>query len=183
MPGPAGRDDGKRQVDDRSPPGRRRRLAVCRQRRARRARHGTTPRGLLAERGEAGDAPGGVGGAGIRRRPVTAGDRRRGRRRDPRRRHREALRSGGVVIWLRASAEKLAARAAGAEHRPWLEADPGAWMAAAVVERDPLYASVADHVVDTDAAASEETAARILEWLLAETACSSTPRVRSGGPS
>ena len=94
---------------------------------------------------------------------------------------RETLRGGGIVIWLRASADDLAARAAGAEHRPWLDADPGAWMVAALLEREPLYASVADHVVDTDAAASDETAARLLEWLLAETACAAAPRVKSTG--
>jgi shikimate kinase len=89
---------------------------------------------------------------------------------------RETLRSGGIVVWLRAGADDLAARAAGAEHRPWLDDDPRAWMTAAVLERDPLYASVADHVVDTDAAAPDETAARLVELLLAETACADAPR-------
>ena len=36
-------------------------------------------------------------------------------------------------------------------------------MTAALLEREPLYASVADHVVDTDAAAPDETAARLVE--------------------
>ena len=145
--------------------------------------HGTTPRGLLAERGEAAmrRAESEALASGVALPPpaiigvaagviLDAAD-------------RETLRGGGIVVWLRASADDLAARAAGAEHRPWLDADPGAWMAAALLEREPLYASVADHVVDTDAAASDETAARLLEWLLAETACAITPRVRSGGPS
>jgi shikimate kinase len=95
---------------------------------------------------------------------------------------REALRGGGVVIWLRASADELAARAAGAAHRPWLDTDPRAWMTAALLEREPLYASVADHVVDTDAAALDEAAPRLVEWLMAETACATAPQVRSGGP-
>jgi shikimate kinase len=93
---------------------------------------------------------------------------------------REALRDGGVVVWLRASADELAARAAGAEHRPWLDTDPRAWMTAALLEREPLYASVADHVVDTDAAALDVTAAGLAEWLLAETACATAPGVRNG---
>jgi shikimate kinase len=145
--------------------------------------HGTTPRGLLAKRGEAAmrraesealesgvalPPPAIVGvAAGV---ILDAAD-------------RDALRGGGVVIWLRASADELAARAAGAEHRPWLDADPIAWMTAALLEREPLYASVADHVVETDAAAPGETVARLTEWLLAETACASAPRVRSAGPS
>ena len=54
-------------------------------------------------------------------------------------------------------------------------------MTAALLEREPLYASVADHVVDTDAAAPDETAARLVELLLAETACANAPRVRSTG--
>jgi shikimate kinase len=143
--------------------------------------HGMTPRGLLAERGEAEmrraesealasgvalPSPAIVGvAAGV---ILGAAD-------------RDALRGGGVVIWLRASADELAARAAGAEHRPWLDADPRAWMAAALLDREPLYASVADHVVDTDAAAAAQTAASLLKWLLAETTCASEPRVRSDG--
>ena len=76
----------------------------------------------------------------------------------------------------------LAERAAGAEHRPWLDADPVAWMSATLAEREPLYASVADHVVDTDQK-SEETAVRgLLVWLRAETACATAPTIRSAGP-
>jgi shikimate kinase len=93
---------------------------------------------------------------------------------------RGTLRSGGIVIWLRASADELAVRAAGAEHRPWLETDPRGWMEAALLEREPLYASVADHVVDTDAAALDESAAGLVEWLMAETACATAPRITRG---
>ena len=139
--------------------------------------HGATPRTLLAEHGEAAmrraesealasgvalPPPAIVGvAAGV---ILDAAD-------------RETLRGGGIVVWLRASADDLAARAAGAEHRPWLDGDPSAWMTAALLEREPLYASVADHVVDTDAAAPDETAARLVELLLAETACATAPRI------
>jgi shikimate kinase len=145
--------------------------------------HGTTPRGLLAERGEAAMrlAESEALAAGVALPPPAIIGVAAGVILDTA--NRETLRGGGIVIWLRASADDLAGRAAGAENRPWLDADPGAWMAAALLEREPLYASVADHVVDTDAAASDEAAARLLEWLLAETACAITPRVRSGGPS
>ena len=139
--------------------------------------HGATPRTLLAERGEAAmrGAESEALASGIALPPpaiigVAAGvildaD------------DRETLRGGGIVVWLRASADDLAVRAAGAEHRPWLDADPGAWMTAALLEREPLYASVADHVVDTDTAAPEETVARLAELLLAETACATAPRM------
>jgi shikimate kinase len=96
---------------------------------------------------------------------------------------RDALRDGGVVVWLRAGADALAARAAGAEHRPWLDDDAGAWMRSALAEREPLYASVADHVVDTDAAPPEQSAASLLDWLRADTTCAAMPYVRNGEPS
>ncbi len=116
--------------------------------------------------------------------PPGTGDRRRGRRRDPQTRPTaEALRDGGIVVWLRAAAEVLAERAAGADHRPWLDADPVAWMSATLAEREPLYGSVADRVVDTDAMPPESAAAALLAWLRAETACAPALTVRSSGPS
>lgn len=96
--------------------------------------------------------------------------------------NRAALREGGIVVWLRANADELASRAAGADHRPWLDADAAAWMAKALAERAPLYALVADHAVDTDASPPAETAAAIVAWLAAETACAGALRIRSGGP-
>jgi shikimate kinase len=94
---------------------------------------------------------------------------------------REALGGGGIVVWLRASADALAERAAGAEHRPWLDADPVAWMSATLAERDPLYASVADRVIDTDAMPPATAVAALLHWLEAETACATASTIRSGG--
>lgn len=64
-------------------------------------------------------------------------------------RDRDRMRDGGIVVWLRAASAVLAERAAGSEHRPWLEGDAQSWMRAAVAERDPLYASVADITLDT----------------------------------
>jgi shikimate kinase len=143
--------------------------------------HGATPRRLLAERGEAAmrraesdaltaglalPAPAIVG--------VAAGVILEGA-------DREALGVGGIVVWLRAAAETLAARAAGAEHRQWLDADPVAWMSATLAEREPLYASVADHVVDTGAVPPERAVDDLLQWLAAETECASAPTIRSAG--
>lgn len=76
--------------------------------------------------------------------------------------NRERLDRGGFVVWLRAPAEVLAARALGAAHRPWLDEDPVGWFRRAEVERDPLYASVADLVIDTSASAPGAAAERVL---------------------
>jgi shikimate kinase len=141
--------------------------------------HGATPRDLLAERGEAAmrAAESDALAAGLALPPpaivgVAAGVILEAA-------NRAVLRAGGVVVWLRAGADELAARAAGAEHRPWLDGDPRAWMTAALVEREPLYASVADHVLDADTA-PQENAADLHDWLLAQTACAAEARVRSG---
>jgi shikimate kinase len=75
----------------------------------------------------------------------------------------ERLRTGGFVVWLRARAEVLAARAVGAEHRPWLESDPVGWFRETEVERDPLYASVADLEIDTGVVRPADAADRILD--------------------
>lgn len=78
---------------------------------------------------------------------------------------RAALAGAGFVVWLRAPAEVLAARAAGAEHRPWLEDDPVAWFASAMGERDPLYATVTDLAIDTSTAEPDAAALAILDAL------------------
>jgi shikimate kinase len=63
--------------------------------------------------------------------------------------NRDRLRTGGIVVWLRADADALEARAMGAEHRPWLDTGGESWISKTVAERDPLYASVADITLDT----------------------------------
>ncbi|HET8778082.1 MAG TPA: shikimate kinase [Candidatus Limnocylindria bacterium] len=73
---------------------------------------------------------------------------------DPR--NRERMRDGGIVVWLRASAETLIQRAGDAVHRPFIDRDDE-WMAKAAAEREPLYAEVADVVVDTGHAAPDES--------------------------
>jgi shikimate kinase len=76
--------------------------------------------------------------------------------------NRRLVREAGVVVWLRASAETLNVRAFGAEHRPWLETGGEAWVRSTVLERDPLYASVAGVVVDTDRRQPDEIAEETL---------------------
>lgn len=75
---------------------------------------------------------------------------------------RAVIRGSGFVVWLTAPAEVLAARAVGAAHRPWLDDDPVGWFRAAIEERAPLYAGIADLEVDTDAMDPAEGAEAIL---------------------
>jgi shikimate kinase len=85
--------------------------------------------------------------------------------------NRELLRAGGIVVWLRADADTLSARAMGGEHRPWLDRAGGRWMREAVEERDPLYASIADITIDTATGSSQAAAAELLERLRDFEAC------------
>jgi shikimate kinase len=80
---------------------------------------------------------------------------------------RAQIKQGGFVVWLQADAETLAARAVGAEHRPWLDRDPVGWFQTALEERTPLYAAVADMVVDTGTARPDEAAEAIVTKLSA----------------
>lgn len=73
-----------------------------------------------------------------------------------------AMAAAGVVVWLRARPETLAARAIGSGHRPWLEGDPLAWLRQTAAERAALYESVADVTVDVDELEPPDVVARIL---------------------
>ena len=86
-------------------------------------------------------------------------------------RNRERLRDGGVVVWLRADADVLESRAAGADHRPFIDAEGDDWIRDAAAERDPLYASVADIVIDTGRQPPEASAKEVLEALSGMAAC------------
>jgi Shikimate kinase len=67
---------------------------------------------------------------------------------DPANRH--ALRERGVVVYLRASADELYRRTCKDRNRPLLAtADPRATLQDLLQQREPLYAEVADLVVDT----------------------------------
>lgn len=81
--------------------------------------------------------------------------------------NRRLVAEGGFVVWLHAPPDVLAARAAGAAHRPWLDDDPVAWFRRAADERDSLYAEVADLVVDTAQMDPGTAATRIGEALSA----------------
>ncbi|MGI8686492.1 MAG: shikimate kinase [Acidimicrobiales bacterium] len=76
--------------------------------------------------------------------------------------NREAIRGGGTVVWLRAAVETLAARVGTGAGRPLLGDDPAAALARLYEERRPLYAELADLVVDVDAATPDEAVDQIL---------------------
>lgn len=68
---------------------------------------------------------------------------------DPRTRAALRAADGPLVVWLRADAAFLAARAKDRAHRPLLAGtDAREVLARLAVERDPLYAEVADEVLD-----------------------------------
>jgi len=71
------------------------------------------------------------------------------------------------VVWLRASPSVLAKRAAGAEHRPWLDDDPESWLAEADVTRAPAYRALATIEVATDELSPAETVDVIGQALVA----------------
>ena len=96
---------------------------------------------------------------------------------------RERLRGGAIVVWLRAAAAVLESRAMGAEHRPWLEAGGGSWIHEAAAARAPLYASVADFVLDTDAVSGAEAVAALHTWVMATTRCAAGETSRGGSRS
>jgi shikimate kinase len=83
---------------------------------------------------------------------------------------REAFRP---VVWLSAPVAVIQHRLAGdpttATRRPALAGgDPLAEVAAAVVEREPLYRECADHVIDTSAADPAAVVEAIVRWLRQE---------------
>jgi shikimate kinase len=64
---------------------------------------------------------------------------------------RNALRDRGTVLYLHAPPEVLFERVRHGRNRPMLNvADPRARFATLYAERDPLYRSIADHVVESE---------------------------------
>lgn len=126
---------------------------------------GRTARQLLAEAGESAlrEAESAALHAGLRLEPPAIVGVAGGVLLDPRDRAR--VDDGGFVVWLRASAEVLAARAAGAEHRPWLDQDAVGWFRQTMAERDPLYAEVTDLEIDTAVTTPAQAADAIVATL------------------
>ena len=79
---------------------------------------------------------------------------------------RQALKIDADVVWLRASPESLAARLHGDDTRPLIgDRDPLQVLSDLHEHRAPLYAEVADVIVDVDGLAPVEVADRVLEML------------------
>ena len=77
-----------------------------------------------------------------------------------------ARRDGGLVVWLQAPAEVLAARVRSHDQaRPWLRGDAETTLRQLAERRERWYAEVADVAVDTSRRAAEEAADAILQVL------------------
>jgi shikimate kinase len=77
---------------------------------------------------------------------------------------REALREGGHVVWLRARPETLSARIGSGQGRRSDATDPE-WIRRRDRERAPLYAAIAEQIVDVDDRSPAEAAELILQRL------------------
>ena len=77
--------------------------------------------------------------------------------------NRSLLVRSGVVVWLRASIATLSERVERGGVRPRLGTDPTQSLRNLYLTRHPLYASVAQFVIDVDDLPPEEVVARIFE--------------------
>lgn len=83
--------------------------------------------------------------------------------------NRRAMRESGVAIYLRAGEQLLCARLQGCQTRPLLSApDWTRKIAQLLVERGPLYAAEADHIVDVGDEPAALVANRIHDFLCDE---------------
>ena len=76
--------------------------------------------------------------------------------------NRRLIAACGTVVWLRARPETLAARVGAGEGRPLLGDDPAEALERLDAVRAPLYAEVADLVIDVDELPAADVARRIL---------------------
>ncbi|KPK40583.1 MAG: shikimate kinase [Gammaproteobacteria bacterium SG8_47] len=77
--------------------------------------------------------------------------------------NRESLRSRGLVIYLRASVDRLYERTARDRSRPLLQTeDPRAKLEELLLQREPLYRDVADFTVNTDRGSVNRVVGHIL---------------------
>lgn len=64
--------------------------------------------------------------------------------------NRDCIARAGTVVWLRGPVALLAHRAQRGEHRPLLDGDAESALRRLYAEREPIYAELADLVVDID---------------------------------
>lgn len=77
--------------------------------------------------------------------------------------NRARIRAGGTVVWLRAAVDTLAGRVGTGMGRPLLGDDPAGALARLYEQRRPLYADLADLVVDVDEVTPQAVVERIVE--------------------
>lgn len=77
--------------------------------------------------------------------------------------NRACLRDNGFTVWLRARVDTMAERVGTGEGRPLLGDDPEATLGRLYPEREPLYAEVADVVIDVD----DLTPAQVVDRIVA----------------
>jgi shikimate kinase len=76
--------------------------------------------------------------------------------------NRALLAESGTIVWLRAEPATLAARVGDGSGRPLLAPDPTSALVALDAVRRPLYAEVADSVVDVDGLEAAQVAEVVL---------------------
>ena len=80
--------------------------------------------------------------------------------------NRQALRTRGVVVYLRASVDELYRRTSRDRNRPLLAtADPRGTLRSLLEHREPLYREVADIVVDTGSVSVAQLVVQLIERL------------------
>jgi shikimate kinase len=79
--------------------------------------------------------------------------------------NRKVMRRAGPVVWLRAEVATLVDRVGTGDGRPLLDDDPAEALRRLEAERRPLYAEVADVVVDVDHLRAAEVVDRIVAGL------------------
>lgn len=78
--------------------------------------------------------------------------------------NRRAMNARGVVVYLQASIEQQLARTARDRNRPLLQTDePRKVLTELTKIRNPLYADMADFVIDTDRGSVKDVAAQIVD--------------------
>lgn len=80
--------------------------------------------------------------------------------------NRAAMRQCGLVVFLKPTPAELWQRLRRDRHRPLLQtSDPRARIERLLVEREPLYHEVADHVIQSGRQPAEQVVERIVDWL------------------
>jgi shikimate kinase len=96
--------------------------------------------------------------------------------------NRHLIASAGIVVWLRARAETLAARVGDGAGRPLLGDDPAEAVQRLSAVRAPLYAEVADLVLDVDDLKPATVADRIVDAMDAAAAAETDTTHAPGQP-